>query len=538
VRGGPRRLPAPCTALIVLDGWGLAHAGEGNAISLANTPVVDQLWSLYPHARLQASGRAVGLPRGQMGNSEVGHLSLGAGAVVNQDLTRIDDAVAGGELSGNEVLRDALAGAERVHLIGLVSEGGVHSGFTHLEALIRLGAQLGVRDLVLHAFTDGRDTLPISGARYLETVEGWMADAGAGRVGSVVGRYYAMDRDRRWERVQRAYDLLVHGRAEHRADTGAVAARTAYRRGETDEFITPVIVGPEARISPHDSVIAFNFRPDRMREITRALADPGFDEVDRGGASSIERYATMTRYEDDFAYPVVFPPEHPATTLPLVLEQAGLTQLHVAETEKYAHVTYFFNGGDERACEGERRVLVPSARDVPTYDCKPEMSAARVAEAFVDAWRSDAPAFGIINFANADMVGHTGNIEATIKGVETVDRCVGEVVDAVHDSGGACLITADHGNAEHMREPDRSPNTAHTSNLVPLIVTVHGLNLCEEGILGDVAPTALAVLGLAQPTEMTGQSLIEAREAPPAGIGQAAPARAETEVIRPRSGRG
>jgi 2,3-bisphosphoglycerate-independent phosphoglycerate mutase len=507
---GARALPTPCAVLIVLDGWGLAADGPGNAISLAHTPMFDELWSGYPHVQLEASGRAVGLPDDQMGNSEVGHLSLGAGAVMMQDLTRIDDAVARGRLAENPVLREALSAAERVHLIGLVSDGGVHSGFGHLEALIRLGAELGVRDLVLHAFTDGRDTLPTSGAGYLETVAGWMAEVRAGRVGSVVGRYWAMDRDRRWDRIQCAYDLLVGGRAEHRADTGAAAARGAYDRGETDEFITPVLVGEEARIRPGDSVIAFNFRPDRMREITRALAEAGFGDVDRGGVPAIERYATMTRYEDDFAYPIAFAPEHPAATLPVVLAREGVRQLHVAETEKYAHVTYFFNGGDEQSCEGERRVLVPSAREVPTYDYKPEMSAPEIAAAFVDVWRSDSPTFGVINFANADMVGHTGVIEAAVKGVETVDRCMREVTEAVQASGGACLITADHGNAEHMLEDDGSPNTAHTTNPVPLVVTIEGLTLRGGGILGDVAPTVLQVLGIEQPPGMTGRSLIEA----------------------------
>ncbi|HSO98444.1 MAG TPA: 2,3-bisphosphoglycerate-independent phosphoglycerate mutase [Solirubrobacteraceae bacterium] len=495
--------------LIVLDGWGMAPAGPGNAIARARTPVFDQLWAAYPHAGLVASGRAVGLPDEQMGNSEVGHLTLGAGAVLMQDLTRIDDAAESGRLAENLVLRDALSGAERIHLLGLVSDGGVHSGFKHLEALIRLAAQLGVPDLVLHAFTDGRDTLPTSGAGYLEAVEGWMADAGAGRVGSVVGRYWAMDRDRRWDRIQRAYDLLVHGRAEHRSDTGPSAAREAYERGETDEFITPVLVGEEARIRPGDSVLAFNFRPDRMREITRALADPDFREVDRGGMAPVERYVTMTRYEEDFPYPVAFTPKHPTITLPIVLAQERLRQLHVAETEKYAHVTYFFNGGEEEPCDGERRVLVPSARDVPTYDYKPEMGAPQIAAEFVDAWRSDSPALGVINFANADMVGHTGVIEAAMQGIQTVDRCLGQVIEAVHASGGTCLITADHGNAEHMLEADGSPNTAHSTNPVPLIVTRPGLTLRDCGALGDVAPTVLQLLSIEQPDAMSGRSLIQ-----------------------------
>jgi 2,3-bisphosphoglycerate-independent phosphoglycerate mutase len=365
--------------------------------------------------------------------------------------------------------------------------------------------------LVLHAFTDGRDTLPESGAGYLETVQRWMDDAGSGRIGSIVGRYWAMDRDRRWDRIQRAYDLLMFGRGDHRAASGADAARDAYARGETDEFITPVVVGDSsAVIRPGDSVFAFNFRPDRMREITLALADPGFGEIDRGGEPVVERYATMTQYEEDWDYPVAFAPEHPSVTLPHVLADRGVRQLHVAETEKYAHVTYFFNGGEETAYDGERRELVDSPRDVPTYDKKPEMSARGATDAFVHAWREDSPTFGIINFANPDMVGHTGVIPAAVAAIETVDGCLGSVVETVHESGGACIITADHGNADHMLEDDGSPNTAHSLNPVPLIVTVPGLALRSSGgVLADVAPTVLQVLGIDQPAAMTGESLIE-----------------------------
>jgi 2,3-bisphosphoglycerate-independent phosphoglycerate mutase len=510
VPAGPGDVPVPCAALIILDGWGIAPAGPGNAVSLASHPVFDELWDAYPHTQLTACGRAVGLPEGQMGNSEVGHLNLGAGAVVMQDLTRIDVAVERGELPGNDVLREAFSGADRVHLLGLVSDGGVHSGWSHLEGLIKLAAELGVPDLVLHAFTDGRDTLPHSGAGYLATVQGWMAAAGVGRIGSVVGRYYAMDRDKRWERIQPAYDLLVHGRAEHSAASGEEAAQGAYARGETDEFIKPVLVGSgDARIRPGDSVFTFNFRPDRMREITRALAEPGFDEIDRGGAAPVERYATMTEYVEGWPYPVAFRPEHPSVTMSKVIEARGARQLHVAETEKYPHVTYFFNGGNEDPCQGERRELVPSPREVPTYDHKPEMSAPAAAAAFVEGWRSDSPRFGIINFANADMVGHTGVIPAAVAAVETVDRCLGEVIDAVHRSGGVCVVTADHGNADHMLEDDGSPNTAHSLNPVPVIVTVPGLSLRPGGVLADVAPTVLALLGVEQPPEMTGRSLIE-----------------------------
>ncbi|MCL2417825.1 MAG: 2,3-bisphosphoglycerate-independent phosphoglycerate mutase [Conexibacteraceae bacterium] len=509
--GGPAGPPAASCVLVVLDGWGLAPAGPGNAISLARTPVFDELWARHPHTTLTACGLAVGLPDGQMGNSEVGHMNLGAGAVIMQDLTRIDKAVADGELAANAVLRAAftdIPAGGRVHLIGLVSDGGVHSSIEHLGALIELARELGVEDLVIHAFTDGRDTLPHSGAGFLEQVERWTAEAGVGRVGSVIGRYYAMDRDRRWDRVQLAYDLLVHGSAAHHADTAAQAVRDAYERGETDEFVTPVTVGGEARIRPGDSVVAFNFRPDRMREITLALADAAFTEIDRTGAPVAERYATMTEYEEDWSFPVAFPPARPEVTLPQVIAAHGGRQLHVAETEKYPHVTYFFAGGEETPELGERRELVPSPRDVPTYDYKPEMSAPEAAAAFVAAWKEDAPTFGIINFANADMVGHTGVIPAAVQAVETVDSCLGEVVRAVQETGGVLLITADHGNSDHMLEPDGSPNTAHSLNPVPVIVTAPGLTLRAGGVLADVAPTILQLLGYEQPAEMTGVSLI------------------------------
>jgi 2,3-bisphosphoglycerate-independent phosphoglycerate mutase len=510
---GPASVPVPRACLIVLDGWGLAEAGPGNAISLAHTPVFDELWAAYPHTTLAACGAAVGLPEGQMGNSEVGHLNLGAGAVVRQDLVRVDDAIADGSLAENEVLRAAFDAAERVHLLGLVSDGGVHSSLEHLRALIGLGHALAVKDLVVHAFTDGRDTLPHAGAGYLAALE---RIAGA-RVGSVVGRYWAMDRDRRWERTQRVYDMLVHGRAPYHADSGEHAVTDAYGRGETDEFIEPTLVGDDARIRAGDSVICFNFRPDRMRQLTRALAEPGFGAggeqlpgwTGRGEGMAIARCTTLTSYEEGWPYPIVFSPERPASTLSSVLAAAGASQLHVAETEKYAHVTYFFNGGDETPVRGERRELVASPRDVPTYDHKPEMSAREAAAAFVGAWGEESLRFGIINFANADMVGHTGVIAAAVKAVETVDAQLGEVVAAVHESGGVCVVTADHGNADHMLEPDGSPNTAHSLNPVPLIVTSPGLRLREHGgILADVAPTVLELLGIEQPGQMTGRSLI------------------------------
>ena len=514
---GPSALPARRACLIVLDGWGLAQAGPGNAISLARTPVFDELWAGYPHTTLTAWGRSVGLPEGQMGNSEVGHLNLGAGAVVRQDLMRIDDAIADGALARNEVLRGAFAGARRVHLLGLVSDGGVHSSLKHLEALIELAREIDGQapaEVVVHAFTDGRDTLPHAGAGYLAELD---ALEGA-RVGSVVGRYWAMDRDSRWERTERAYELLVRGGGGRdggepfHASCGEQAVREAYERGETDEFIEPTLVGEEARIDPAaDSVLCFNFRPDRMRQLVRALAEPAFAEFDRGDAKPVQRLATLTSYEEGWPYPVAFAPERPRTTLAAVLASEGAEQLHVAETEKYPHVTYFFNGGEERAEPGERRELVPSPRDVPTYDHKPQMSAEEAAAAFVGAWSEQGYRFGIINFANADMVGHTGVIEAAVKAVETVDRCLGNIVAAVHESGGVCVVTADHGNADHMLEPDGSPNTAHSMNPVPLIVTSAACALRgQDGILADVAPTVLALLGIAQPEAMTGHSLLAA----------------------------
>jgi 2,3-bisphosphoglycerate-independent phosphoglycerate mutase len=480
-------------ALVILDGWGLAADGPGNAISLADTPVFDRLWDEHPHTQLTAMGEAVGLPEGQMGNSEVGHLNLGAGAIVPQDLARIDKAVEDGKLADNEALQAAMKDAPRVHLIGLVSGGGVHSSERHLKALVELAREWGVEDLVIHAFTDGRDTSPTSGAASLADVESW----GFGRVGSVVGRYFAMDRDERWDRIEKALKLLVDGEGEHHADTGEEAVKAAYERDETDEFITPTTVGDEAKIRPGDSVIAFNFRPDRMRQITRKLTESGVD-----------RYTTMAEYDEDWDYPVLFPPKRPEITIAQVISDLGKRQLHVAETEKYPHVTYFFNGGEEHPYAGEIRELVPSPRDVPTYDHKPEMSAREAAEAFVRHWNEDEPAFAIINFANPDMVGHTGVIEAAVKAVETVDECLGQVVEAVHESGGACVITADHGNCDHMLEDDGSVNTAHSLNPVPFIVTADGAALDGEGILADVAPTMLELLGIDQPEQMTGRSLL------------------------------
>ena len=499
----------PSLALVILDGWGLAEPGPGNAISLADTPVFDRLWDGFPHTQLSAQGRDVGLPDGQMGNSEVGHLNLGAGAIVKQDLARIDDAIADGNFFENEALRAACARARnsprgRLHLLGLVSDGGVHSGWEHIEAAIELASQEGVPDVVFHAFTDGRDTLPHGGRGYLGELERWLRQAG--RVATVSGRYYAMDRDTRWERVKLAYDAIVHARGL-RAASSAEAIESSYEREETDEFVKPTVIGDYDGVAEGDVGICINFRPDRAREMTRALSEPGFEEFSRTGAPLLE-LTTMTEYRKGWPYPVAFPEARPKTTLAEVVSEAGGRQLHVAETEKYAHVTYFFNGGREQEWEGEERHLVDSPRDVPTYDHKPEMSARAAADTFVSHWNEDGYRFGIINFANPDMVGHTGVIPAAVAAVEEVDGCLGDVVAAVTAKGGACIVTADHGNCDHMLEPDGSPNTAHSLNPVPLVVTAEGIALRDQGILADVAPTALELLGIPQPAAMTGRSLI------------------------------
>ena len=514
-------LPLTSVALVILDGWGLAPPGPGNAVARAETPVFDDLWLRYPHTELLASGEAVGLPPGQMGNSEVGHLNLGAGSVVKQDLARIDEAIQSGEFFRNEALLRACAAAKHgggaLHLIGLVSAGGVHSSLQHLLACMELGAREQVPEIVLHAFTDGRDTLPQSAPEYLEQVEAWLAEAaGSGvpaRVTSVMGRYWGMDRDNRWDRTKRAYDAIVHGEGL-RAGSAAEAVQAAYGRGETDEFIEPTIVGEPRTVQDGDSVITFNFRPDRMRQIVRALGEPGFAEFDRRGFPRIH-LTTMTRYHEDWGYPVAFPEARPEITLAQVLAERGDRQLHVAETEKYAHVTYFFNGGEEHPYPGEERRLVPSPRDVATYDEKPEMSAEPAAAAFADAWRDAAREerpfrFGIINFANPDMVGHTGSIPAATRAVETVDRCLAQVLGAVLESGGAAIVTADHGNAEEMLTADGGPQTAHSLNPVPLLVTVRGVTLGHpRGVLADVAPTALHLLGIPQPEAMRGHTLLD-----------------------------
>jgi 2,3-bisphosphoglycerate-independent phosphoglycerate mutase len=505
---------------VILDGWGLAPDGPGNAVAHARTPVFDELWATYPHTELNAGGEAVGLPPGQMGNSEVGHLNLGAGAVVKQDLARIDETIETGEFFRNAALRAACAAAREqggaLHLLGLVSAGGVHSSLGHLRAAIALAVRERVPEVLLHALTDGRDTLPTSSPEYIAEAEAWLAEATAqgvpARVATLMGRYWGMDRDSRWDRTQRAYEAIVHGEGLNAAGAQE-AIRLAYGRDETDEFIQPSVIGEPRPLRDGDSVFTFNFRPDRMRQIVRALGEPDFDEFDRRGFPAIH-LANMTRYQEEWAYPVAFDEARPAVTLAEVMAERGERQLHVAETEKYAHVTYFFNGGEEDPHPGEERCLVPSPRDVPTYDRKPEMSARAAAAAFTQRWRAAAGEgrpfrFGIINFANPDMVGHTGSIPAATEAVETVDSCLGEVVGAVLETGGGAIVTADHGNAEEMLTPDGKPQTAHSLNPVPFLVTVRGAALDGPGILADVAPTALALLGVPRPTAMSGRSLLE-----------------------------
>jgi 2,3-bisphosphoglycerate-independent phosphoglycerate mutase len=482
----------PLCALVILDGWGIAPPGPGNAIELANTPVFDELWERYPHAQLEASGGAVGLPDGQMGNSEVGHLTLGSGRILLQDLVRVSRAVEDGSFFGNEALAGAFRRASErggdVHLLGLVSYGGVHSHLDHLRALLQLANREGMADRTwIHAFTDGRDVSPHSAVHDL-------ADLPTERIATVCGRYYAMDRDQRWERTDRAYAAICRGEGESAADP-IQAVRESYDRGVTDEFVEPVVLEGRPRLSPDDAAIFFNFRPDRARQLSQRLLEGGYD------------LTTMTRYREDLACPVAFGEQVVVNTIAEVLSRSGARQLHVAETEKYAHVTYFFNGGVETEWEGEARILVPSPRDVPSYDRKPEMSAAEVAERFAAAI-GDGHRFAVVNFANPDMVGHTGSIPAVIRAVETVDRCLEAVVEAVRAAGGVCFVTADHGNAEIMLEPDGvSPHTAHTTSPVPLIVTDEGLTVRPEGELSDLAPTMLSLLGLPVPPELTGSTI-------------------------------
>ncbi|HLX19699.1 MAG TPA: 2,3-bisphosphoglycerate-independent phosphoglycerate mutase [Gaiellaceae bacterium] len=481
----PDRRTYPLVVLVILDGWGCAPPGPGNAVDLARTPVFDRIWAEYPHTTLKASGEAVGLPPGQMGNSEVGHLTIGSGRILFQDLMRVNKAIETGAFFENEALRSAFERGENVHLLGLVSHGGVHSHIHHVQALL----QFAPEKTWIHAFTDGRDVSPHSAVHDL-------AELPAERIATVVGRYYAMDRDQRWDRTERALDAIVNGVGDHAADPVA-AVQASYDRGVTDEFIEPVVIDGRPRLDPErDTAVFFNFRPDRGRQLSQKLGELGVD------------LTTMTRYREEFPFPVAFPEQTVAMVLAEALAEHGVRQLHAAETEKYAHVTYFFDGGREAEFPAEVRLLVPSPRDVASYDEKPQMSALELTDRFVEEI-GDGFAFAVINFANPDMVGHTGVIPAVVQAVETTDACLGRVLEAVERLGGICLVTADHGNAEKLLEDDGvSPHTAHTTNPVPLVVTAHGLALREGGELSDLAPTVLALLGLGAPPEMTGKSVI------------------------------
>ncbi|MFA5801804.1 MAG: 2,3-bisphosphoglycerate-independent phosphoglycerate mutase [Thermoleophilia bacterium] len=498
--------------LLVLDGWGIAPPGPANAVTLADTPNLDRLAADYPRTTLKASGEAVGLPPGQMGNSEVGHLNLGAGRVVYQDLTRINLAIKDGSFFRNTELLKAFEVAREkggsVHLLGLLSDGGVHSDIAHIEALLEMARQHKQQSLYLHLFLDGRDVSPKSGLAYVAEVEKFLAKAGLGEIATISGRFYAMDRDNRWERIKLAYDAMAHGAGPHNSNP-INAVDESYRIDITDEFVIPTVISDksEARLRDEDSVIFFNFRPDRARELTRSLLSPDFSDFDRGEDPPHPYLVTMTEYDIMFDAPMAFPPETLNNVLAAVLSRENKTQLHIAETEKYAHVTFFFNGGVEQAFPGETRKLIPSPTEVPTYDKKPEMSARKVTDELLDLLDHQHFDFVVVNLANCDMVGHTGIIKAAVEAVEVVDECVGSIVAKVQNRGGICLITSDHGNAERMLDSSNGPDTAHTSELVPLIVTAP-VRLASGRALGDVAPTVLDFLNIPVPDDMTGHSII------------------------------
>jgi 2,3-bisphosphoglycerate-independent phosphoglycerate mutase len=508
--------PSRPLVLMILDGWGINPSCEGNAVCQARTPRLDDLLQHYPSTRIGASGADVGLPDGQMGNSEVGHLNIGAGRIVYQDLTRISRSIEEGDFFTNPALTDALAkvraGDGKLHLMGLLSDGGVHSHIRHLYALVDLARRQGIQKVCVHAFLDGRDTPPQSGAGYLADLERKLADFGIGRVATVMGRFYAMDRDNRWDRIEKAYLAMTEGTGAEFSSSAEAIAR-AYDNGQTDEFVEPCVIRGGAypgTVDDGDGIVFFNFRADRAREITRAFTQKDFSGFQRRKTPDLADYVCLTEYDATFSLPVAFPPESYSNILGEVIAGAGLRQLRIAETEKYAHVTFFFNGGNETSFAGEDRVLIPSPQEVKTYDLKPAMSATAVTDEMVARVSSGVYDFIVLNFANPDMVGHSGNLKAAVEAMEAVDHCVGRVVDTVLAAGGTLLVTADHGNCEQMIDAAGKPQTAHTSNPVPLILVASDSPAARlrEGILADIAPTLLELMGLSQPAEMTGRSLL------------------------------
>lgn len=503
--------------LIILDGWGHRDTSEANAIAAAHKPTWDLLWNNYPHTLISGSGRCVGLPNGQMGNSEVGHLNMGAGRIVQQDLTRIDDAIETGEFFHNPILINAMQKAKStgkaIHVMGLLSPGGVHSHEKHLHALIDLAKSQQISELYLHAFLDGRDTPPRSAAASLELLQAHCHQAQCGQIASIIGRYYAMDRDKRWERVHKAYDLIVSAKANYHAPTAVEGLKMAYERGETDEFVQATSINSQSKpitLNDGDVMIFMNFRADRAREITQALIEPEFQGFPREHYSKLAEFICLAEYDDRFAAKVAFPPEFLQNILSEYLSQRGFTQLRIAETEKYAHVTFFFNGGVEQPFKGEERVLIPSPK-IATYDLKPEMSAFAVTERLCQEIENHRFDIIICNFANPDMVGHTGNFAATVKAIEAIDQCLEKIFFSLKKAGGELLITADHGNAEQMFDyQTNQPHTAHTSDPVPFVYVGRNAKIVkEDGKLSDIAPTMLYLLNLPQPAEMTGKSLLK-----------------------------
>jgi 2,3-bisphosphoglycerate-independent phosphoglycerate mutase len=501
---------------LILDGWGYSEEVDSNAINGAETPVWDHLWQTHPHMLIGTSGEAVGLPDGQMGNSEVGHLNLGAGRIVYQEFTRIGRAIDSGEFNTNPAMTravdKAIANEGAVHILGLLSPGGVHSHEEHIHAMARLAVERGASKVYVHAILDGRDMPPRSAKPSLQAMDRVFEELGCGRIASVTGRYYAMDRDKRWDRVQRAYDLLTRGQAEYEAPDAMSALEQAYERGEADEFVAPSRIQDPGSdpvvIGDGDAVVFMNYRSDRAREITQAFIDPRFDGFERAVTPKLADFVSLTQYNKAFDIPVAFPPVRLHNVLGEYLADQGLTQLRLAETEKYAHVTFFFNGGQEEAFKGEERILVPSPK-VATYDLKPEMSAPEVAEQLVQAIDGKQYDVIICNFANPDMVGHTGDYDAAVKAIEAVDRALGQVSEALVRAGGEMLITADHGNAEQMSDSrSGQAHTAHTHNLVPFIYVGRPATLAQSGSLCDISPTLLHLMGLEVPPEMEGRSLV------------------------------